>query len=101
MVYFQIVFFDTGLGNYGAAMMAYRIPDVDEPDELVTQHSSRFNLPDLPDEEAAEEGKEGAGTADKPADSAEKPVDKPAEDDKKSTDDKKDKDDKKSKDDKK
>ncbi|XP_026735962.1 uncharacterized protein LOC113499629 [Trichoplusia ni] len=40
----EIVFWDTGLGNYGAAIMAHRIPTVDEPLELQPQHSSRFNV---------------------------------------------------------
>ncbi|KPJ08049.1 hypothetical protein RR48_04156 [Papilio machaon] len=40
----QIAFFDTGLGNYGAALMGYRIPDVEEPVEVQPQRSSRFNI---------------------------------------------------------
>ncbi|XP_061384703.1 uncharacterized protein LOC116773579 [Danaus plexippus] len=40
----EIVFWDTGLGNYGAALMAYRIPTVVEPQELQMQPSSRFNI---------------------------------------------------------
>ncbi|KAJ0171796.1 hypothetical protein K1T71_012559 [Dendrolimus kikuchii] len=47
----KIVFWDTGLGNYGAALMAYRIPNVEEPQELQTQHSSRFVIQPLDDEE--------------------------------------------------
>ncbi|XP_030025652.2 uncharacterized protein LOC115444130 [Manduca sexta] len=47
----QIVFWDTGLGNYGAALMAYRIPDVEEPQELRTQHSSRFTIQPLEDDD--------------------------------------------------
>jgi hypothetical protein len=55
-VYFQIVFWDTGLGNYGAAMMAYRIPDVEEPAEVQAQTSSRFNMQPVDDEEEQEGG---------------------------------------------
>ncbi|XP_073960813.1 uncharacterized protein isoform X1 [Choristoneura fumiferana] len=40
----EIVFWDTGLGNYGAALMAYRLPNVEEPPELKKQQSSRFNV---------------------------------------------------------
>ncbi|KAI8423617.1 hypothetical protein MSG28_012682 [Choristoneura fumiferana] len=40
----KIVFWDTGLGNYGAALMAYRLPNVEEPPELKKQQSSRFNV---------------------------------------------------------
>ncbi|CAH0714953.1 unnamed protein product, partial [Brenthis ino] len=40
----EIVFCDTGMGNYGAALMAYRIPSVEEPVEKDT-HTSRFTLP--------------------------------------------------------
>ncbi|XP_045761793.1 uncharacterized protein LOC123865021 [Maniola jurtina] len=49
----QIVFWDTGLGNYGAALMAYRIPAVEEMEEIQTQASSRFTIqqPDDDDEE--------------------------------------------------
>ncbi|XP_049706318.1 uncharacterized protein LOC126056625 [Helicoverpa armigera] len=54
----EIVFYDTGLGNYGAAIMAYRIPNVDEPNDLTTQQSSRFNLQVQLDDEtdATEDG---------------------------------------------
>lgn len=45
------MFWDTGLGNYGAALMAYRIPDVEEPVELHPQHSSRFAIQVIEDEE--------------------------------------------------
>ncbi|CAH2058106.1 unnamed protein product, partial [Iphiclides podalirius] len=47
----QIAFFDTGLGNYGAAIMAYRIPDVYEPPEVQSQRSSRFNLQPMQNED--------------------------------------------------
>ncbi|CAH2268348.1 uncharacterized protein LOC120625317 [Pararge aegeria] len=48
----EIVFWDTGLGNYGAALMAYRIPSVEEPQEIQTQASSRFNIqPPIDDDE--------------------------------------------------
>ncbi|KAL0810862.1 hypothetical protein ABMA28_010166 [Loxostege sticticalis] len=47
----QIVFWDTGLGNYGAALMGYRIPDVEEQLEMYAQHSSRFNIQPLEDDE--------------------------------------------------
>ncbi|XP_041971861.1 uncharacterized protein LOC121727882 [Aricia agestis] len=47
------VFWDTGLGNYGAALMAYRIPDIEEPVEVETQASSRFSI--NTNEEAPEE----------------------------------------------
>ncbi|XP_075985862.1 uncharacterized protein LOC142982990 [Anticarsia gemmatalis] len=40
----EVLFWDTGLGNYGAAIMAYRIPDVIEMQEVKVQHSSRFNI---------------------------------------------------------
>ncbi|CAH2098319.1 unnamed protein product [Euphydryas editha] len=40
----QIVFWDTGVGNYGAALMAYRIPSIEEPQELKAQPSSRFAI---------------------------------------------------------
>ncbi|CAK1547678.1 unnamed protein product [Leptosia nina] len=40
----QIVFWDTGLGNYGAALMGYRVPSVEEPEEIQPQTSSRFNV---------------------------------------------------------
>ncbi|XP_023937309.2 uncharacterized protein LOC112045381 [Bicyclus anynana] len=51
----EIVFWDTGLGNYGAALMAYRIPSVEEPEEVQTQASSRFNIqPPIDDEEDEE-----------------------------------------------
>lgn len=64
-------------------MMAYRIPDVEEPQELVAQHSSRFNLPDLPVEEATEgeatekadsaaDDKSAVGDSEKKTDSAKK-----------------------------
>ncbi|KAF9423673.1 hypothetical protein HW555_000999 [Spodoptera exigua] len=53
----EIVFWDTGLGNYGAAIMALRIPNVEEVQELQTQHSSRFNIPVATDEEETEEDK--------------------------------------------
>ncbi|KOB76101.1 Uncharacterized protein OBRU01_04361 [Operophtera brumata] len=52
-----IVFWDTGLGNYGAALMAYRIPDVDEPVDLHPQHSSRFAMQTVEVEEE-ESGRE-------------------------------------------
>ncbi|KAM3962183.1 uncharacterized protein ACR2FA_003681 [Aphomia sociella] len=45
----QIVFWDAGLGNYGAALMAYRIPNVEEAQELHAQVSSRFNIQPLDD----------------------------------------------------
>ncbi|XP_028031234.1 uncharacterized protein LOC114243815 [Bombyx mandarina] len=47
----QMVFCDTGEGNYGAALMVYRIPDVEEPQELHTQHSSRFNIQPIGDDD--------------------------------------------------
>uniref|UniRef100_A0A2H1VYK7 SFRICE_017195 n=1 Tax=Spodoptera frugiperda TaxID=7108 RepID=A0A2H1VYK7_SPOFR len=53
----EIVFWDTGLGNYGAAIMALRIPNVEEVQELQTQHSSRFNIPIKMDDEETEEDK--------------------------------------------
>ncbi|KAL4716761.1 hypothetical protein ACJJTC_001917 [Scirpophaga incertulas] len=43
----EVVFSDAGLGNYGAAMMAYRIPGVEEPEELRANTSSRFNVQPL------------------------------------------------------
>ncbi|XP_068624000.1 uncharacterized protein [Battus philenor] len=46
----EIAFFDTGLGNYGAALMGYRIPDVEEPEEIKPQRSSRFNIQPIDDE---------------------------------------------------
>ncbi|CAG4945076.1 unnamed protein product [Parnassius apollo] len=47
----KIVFTDTGLGNYGAAFMAYRIPDVEEPQDEQAQRSSRFNVSAIDNEE--------------------------------------------------
>ncbi|CAG4965994.1 unnamed protein product [Colias eurytheme] len=47
----QIVFWDTGLGNYGMALMGYRIPSVDEPEEIRPQASSRFNVQVADDEQ--------------------------------------------------
>ncbi|XP_047539448.1 uncharacterized protein LOC125072796 [Vanessa atalanta] len=47
----QIVFWDTGIGNYGAALMAYRIPSVEEPQELKPQASSRFNIQPAEDDD--------------------------------------------------
>ncbi|XP_052751026.1 uncharacterized protein LOC128200732 [Galleria mellonella] len=47
----QIVFCDTGLGNYGAALMGYRIPNVEESQELHTQQSSRFNIQPIDDDD--------------------------------------------------
>ncbi|CAB3220940.1 unnamed protein product [Arctia plantaginis] len=46
----EIVFWDTGLGNYGAAIMACRIPDINEPEEPKVEHSSRFTLQPIDDE---------------------------------------------------
>ncbi|XP_063373384.1 uncharacterized protein LOC134661307 [Cydia amplana] len=40
----EILFWDTGLGNYGAALMGYRLPDVEEIPELQTARSSRFQV---------------------------------------------------------
>ncbi|KAJ2944833.1 hypothetical protein O0L34_g1727 [Tuta absoluta] len=41
----QIIFWDTGAGNYGAAIMGYRIPGVEERDQmLLFQSSTRFNV---------------------------------------------------------
>ncbi|XP_049881154.1 uncharacterized protein LOC126377463 [Pectinophora gossypiella] len=57
----QIVFWDTGTGNYGASIMAYRIPDIEEPEDITVVPSSRFNMIKAPDEEGGEEeGEEGA-----------------------------------------
>ncbi|CAF4941543.1 unnamed protein product [Pieris macdunnoughi] len=47
----QIVFWDTGLGNYGSALMGYRIPSIEEPEEIQPQASSRFNVQVANDEE--------------------------------------------------
>ncbi|CAK1589623.1 unnamed protein product [Parnassius mnemosyne] len=51
----KIVFCDTGLGNYGAALMAYRIPDIEEPPELQAQRSSRLNISPIDNEEEHDE----------------------------------------------
>ena len=37
------MFCDTGMGNYGAALMALRIESVEETEEIDT-HTSRFTL---------------------------------------------------------
>ncbi|VVC98334.1 unnamed protein product, partial [Leptidea sinapis] len=34
---YYIVFWDTGLGNYGCALMGYRLPSVEEPMEIKAQ----------------------------------------------------------------
>ncbi|KAJ8708399.1 hypothetical protein PYW07_010524 [Mythimna separata] len=60
----EIVFYDTGLGNYGAAMMAYRIPNVDEPQELSTHQSSRFaiSMPGMEVDQGANRGGPASAT---------------------------------------
>ncbi|XP_053620324.1 uncharacterized protein LOC128680879 isoform X1 [Plodia interpunctella] len=47
----KIVFHDAGLGNYGAALMGFRIPDVHEQVEAKKQQSSRFNIKPMDEEE--------------------------------------------------
>ncbi|XP_069355575.1 uncharacterized protein [Maniola hyperantus] len=51
----QVVFCDTGLGNYGAALMAYRIPSVEEAAEIQTQASSRFTIQQPDDDDDDDE----------------------------------------------
>ncbi|XP_072946511.1 uncharacterized protein [Epargyreus clarus] len=46
----QVVFWDIGEGNYGAAFMAYRIPGVEEPQEIQQQASSRFAIQPMNDD---------------------------------------------------
>ncbi|CAH0403362.1 unnamed protein product [Chilo suppressalis] len=48
---YKVVFWDTGLGNYSAALMAYRIPEIEEAVEIKQHGSSRFNVQPLDDEE--------------------------------------------------
>ncbi|CAG9122281.1 unnamed protein product [Plutella xylostella] len=50
----KIVFSDTGVGNYSAALMAYRIPEVEEAEELMRGMSSRYTVQG--EENAEEEG---------------------------------------------
>lgn len=50
----QVVFVETGAGNYSAALMAYRIPEVEEILEVESQHSSRFNIQTIGDGDQGE-----------------------------------------------
>ncbi|XP_063631926.1 uncharacterized protein LOC134803147 [Cydia splendana] len=43
----KVAFEDVGIGNHGSALMAYRIPNVEELQEVEVQHSSRFNIQTL------------------------------------------------------
>lgn len=40
----KLVFYDTGQGNYGGALMAFRIPDVEEPPDVQRELHSRFDV---------------------------------------------------------
>ncbi|XP_061705308.1 uncharacterized protein LOC133516407 isoform X1 [Cydia pomonella] len=46
----KVAFEDVGSGNHGSALMAYRIPEVEELQEVEAQHSSRFNIQSLEEE---------------------------------------------------
>ncbi|XP_048487335.1 uncharacterized protein LOC105394365 [Plutella xylostella] len=58
----KIVFADTGVGNYSAALMAYRIPEVEEAEELMRGMSSRYTVQG--EENAEEEGGDGESIKD-------------------------------------
>ncbi|KAG7296662.1 hypothetical protein JYU34_020507 [Plutella xylostella] len=58
----KIVFSDTGVGNYSAALMAYRIPEVEEAEELMRGMSSRYTVQG--EENAEEEGGDGESIKD-------------------------------------